>query len=86
MPASRANRVVVFLVGVAAVLPLLGTTIFTQYAAVLWILSLLLGLVTLAIAIPRTTITQHKQLRSWLLILGALLLSSLAIWFLSAIL
>jgi len=86
MPASRANRVVVFLVGVAAVLPLLGTTIFTQYAAVLWSLSLLLGLVTLAIAIPRTTITQHKQLRSWLLILGALLLSSLAIWFLSAIL
>jgi len=86
MPASRANRVVVFLVGVAAVLPLLGTTIFTQYAAVLWGLSLLLGLVTLAIAIPRTTITQHKQLRSWLLILGALLLSSLAIWFLSAIL
>jgi len=86
MPASRANRVVVFLVGVAAVLPLLGTTIFTQYAAVLWSLSLLLGLVTLAIAIPRTTITQHKQLRSWLLILGALLISSLAIWLLSALL
>ena len=84
MPASRANRVVVFLACVAGILPLLGTTIFTQYAAVLWGLSLLLGLVTLAIAIPRTTITQYKQLRSWLLILGALLLFSLAILLLSA--
>jgi hypothetical protein len=86
MPASQANRVVVFLAGVAGVLPLLGTTIFPQYAALLWGLSILLVLVALAIAIPRTTITQHKQLQSWLLILGALLISSLAIWLLSALL
>jgi hypothetical protein len=67
-----------------AILPLTGTAIFPQYAALLWGLPVLLGLVALAIMIPRTAITQHRQLQTWLFILGALLLFSLAVFFLAA--
>jgi hypothetical protein len=84
MKADPANSVVMVLIFIIAIFPLIGTTIFPQYAALLWGLSIVLGLAALSIVIPRTAITQHRRLQSWLFILGALLLFSLAVLFLSA--
>lgn len=84
MTTRHANKVVVALAGIAAILPLVGTTIFPQYAALLWGLTILVGLVALAIAVPQNSGTPQALRRNWLIILGVLLVFSLTVLLLSA--
>jgi hypothetical protein len=84
MNMERKSKVVIPLIIVTSLLPLLGTTIFKQYAAVLWGATILLGLFTLAIVIPQNSLTLQSSLRSWLLILTVLAIFCLVVFLIAA--
>lgn len=76
MSTKQASRMVQLLAITAGILQLLGASILKGYAAVLWILSIILLLVSLSVFIPNADFTKNRQNQTWLLILGALLLVS----------
>ncbi len=74
------NRTVVSLILVAGTLPLLGTTVFKDYAVVLWTVSLLVNLGLLFFVIPRNSLTKDAPRRNTAITLGVLIAIGLAIF------